>query len=67
MVNQSEPRKRNGQSRLKKRTLKLISSTLQNTGWLTLMYFLWIAYNPIGIALSIICLFSSDYISLLGD
>jgi hypothetical protein len=67
MVNQSEPRKRNGQSKLKKRTLKLISSTLQNTGWLTLMYFLWISYNPIGVALSIICLFSSDYISLLGD
>jgi len=67
----SEAKKSNGQrlisAKRKKRAIQLLSATLVDSGWLGLMYFLWISYNIIGIFLSVLCIFAGDVTALFKD
>jgi hypothetical protein len=48
----------------KKIALVIFVWSISTTGWLSLMYFMWLLINPVGIFLSAVLIFSGDIIDI---
>ena len=51
----------------KKKFLSMLTRTTNTAGWLSLMYFLWVNVNEVGIIMSLVMIFLSDIIDVLSD
>jgi len=50
--------------KIKRKVIKVLATTMNDAGWVTLMYFWWVSLNDVGIFLSLILIVVSDLILL---